>query len=725
MKNENSIYKPYNRDITNDNEVGCNFGHRLQNTEKFRPAALAFESNGKYTSHPYSSFSNSPYGKYWAEQKRRSLDGYFVEDGYTLDKKGNKIFKGGVYTDYKEDFESGKIKGDWITGYYYFYLNFSPIQKVKYNEKEKIKLLEGKQVKGERVYGFPDVWDYDYYYFHYLEEAMTLGKHGSVLKSRGKGFSLKGASMARRNFHLVKGSKSFAFASKESFLIKDGIITKSNNIGTFLNTHTGFRKMSQRHNRPLHVRASYYENKIEKGYMSEIIGKTLNNKPDDARGIRGQLILWEEAGEFPGLLKAWQIARESVEQDGVTFGLMIAFGTGGSKMESYRTLNELYFNPGAYNIHGITNIWSKKKRKKNTGFFCPSYVNINGLMDKDGNTNLFEAYNIEKGKLENMEALGTDPSAIMQKRSERPLTPEDALLRAESNSFPVRKLDDRISDLLTKREEGEFSRIGKLKYNNGKVEFIDDLSVNIVRLYPHDKQGNNEGGIEIWDMPILRGGVVPDGIYIMGVDPYDQDSSTTVSLGSSFVMNKISGTIVAEYTGRPQTAEEYFEGVLLLAMFFNARVNFENNLLGLKWYFEKKNKLHYLVEAPEIVRKISKVALQREYGTPGTMGINKLGRTLIKTWLLSKIIDDEMIQQVNLISSVPLLQELSGWNLSDNFDRVSALIMLMILYEENKGIEGYYDDSDKDIYDAAADSIWDEQLGIDNSLDYKSYLKFT
>jgi hypothetical protein len=38
------------------------------------------------------------------------------------------------------------------------------------------------------------------------------------------------------------------------------------------------------------------------------------------------LIIFEEAGSFSELGAAWQIARPSVEQDGVAFGTMIAFG---------------------------------------------------------------------------------------------------------------------------------------------------------------------------------------------------------------------------------------------------------------------------------------------------------------------------------------------------------------------------------------------------------------
>ncbi len=711
MQDENLTFSSYNRDVSEDVAPGCNFGHRVKDADKFRQESLRFNKLGYYTKHPYNTFADSPYRKYWAEQKRRCLEGYFVEDTYRLSPEGKKIYKGGAFGDYEERFNDGEVKGDWITGYHYFYLNFSRIMITKYpdNAKTRKRIKEGKQVKGERIESFPDFWDYDYYYFHYLEEAERLGKHGSVLKSRGKGYSFKGASMVERNYHLIPNSKSFVLASEEAYLIKDGLLNKAQEIRNFVNEHTGFFKHSQKHNRLMHTRASHYKGKLEIGYKSEIVGKTLNNKPDRARGIRGKLILFEEAGEFPGLLKAWQIAKESVEQDSVTYGMMVAFGTGGSKMVSYRTLNEFFFNPTGYNIHSIDNIWSKKRRDtQKTGFFAPAYSNINGFMDKDGNTDVTKAYMMEFEKLEAMEAAGTDPAAVMQRKSERPLVPEDALLRADSNDFPTRKIDDRIADLATKRSEFGFSRIGRMKVKDENIVFVDDLSSPLVKYFPHDKRNNNEGAIEIWDVPVMNHDEVPDDVYLVGVDPYDQNSSQTSSLGSCFVINRVTGILAAEYTGRPKTAEEFYEQVLFLSMYYNAKVNFENNLLGLKWYFEKKGKLGLLLPAPEIIRKMSKVSNDREYGTPGTSKINQYARTLIKSWLLSEVFDGEALQQVNIINSVPLLQELTAWDAEGNYDRVSALGMLIVVYEASKGIVGIEGYKQKNTYNPALDPVWDE-----------------
>jgi len=114
-----------------------------------------------------------------------------------------------------------------------------------------------------------------------------------------------------------------------------------------------------------------YGNEIEVGYKSEIIGVTLKDNPDVVRGKRAKLILFEEAGSFSELSAAWQIARPSIEQDGVAFGLMICWGTGGDEGSSFAPLKDMFYNPIGYNCLGFKNIWDENAGDKECGFFCP------------------------------------------------------------------------------------------------------------------------------------------------------------------------------------------------------------------------------------------------------------------------------------------------------------------------------------------------------------------
>ena len=278
------------------------FKQRFHNTDKFRQAALHFLQYGTYTDAPR---GTSDYVKYWDQETDRCLSGYTAEDG------------------------------EYITGYHYFYLNYSPIYTVKVSDH--IDRYGIKRQRRERSFGFPSFWDYDAFYFYAIEDAELAGQHMAVMKARKKGYSFKGASMLVRNYEFIPGSKNFAIASEQKFLIGDGLLTKAWQIMDFVDKNTAWAK--QRLKSTAMERTSGFKVKdefgkeTEQGYQSSIIGITLKNDPERIRGTRGKLFLWEEAGKFENLQEAWSIARASLElDDGTTFGAMqIMYGTGGTE----------------------------------------------------------------------------------------------------------------------------------------------------------------------------------------------------------------------------------------------------------------------------------------------------------------------------------------------------------------------------------------------------------
>lgn len=272
------------------------FNQKLNNTDKFRQAAIFFEKHGCYTLAPR---GTTDYKKYWDQETDRCLNGYTAPDG------------------------------EGITGYNYFYLNYSPIMRLK--EEEYTDREGNVRKRRQRILEFPSFWDYDYYYFCAIEQAELEGKHMAVLKCRQRGYSFKGGSMLVRNYMLIPGSKNFAVASEQKFLIGDGLLTKAWQIMDFLDKHTEWAKqrlVSTRMERVSGYKVTdEFGKQTEQGYLSSIAGVTLKNDPERIRGTRGKLVLWEEGGKFPSLLDAWRIEQPSVEtDDGKAFGLMIAFG---------------------------------------------------------------------------------------------------------------------------------------------------------------------------------------------------------------------------------------------------------------------------------------------------------------------------------------------------------------------------------------------------------------
>lgn len=276
------------------------FNKKIFHSEKFRQAAIFFKEHGCYTLAPR---GTTDYVKYWDRETERCLNGYTADDG------------------------------DYITGYHYFYLNYSPI--IKREDVKYVDRFGNVRTRRERNFGFPEFWDGDYYFFMAVDEAEQQGKHLAVLKARKKGFSFKGSSMLVRNYMLIAESKNFAVASEQKFLVGDGLLTKSWEIMDFLDKHTEWSKRRITSTRMERVSGfkikDEFGKETEQGYKSAITGMTLKNDPERIRGIRGKLVLFEEGGKFPNLETAWQIGRPSMEDDdGTAFGLMIAFGTGGT-----------------------------------------------------------------------------------------------------------------------------------------------------------------------------------------------------------------------------------------------------------------------------------------------------------------------------------------------------------------------------------------------------------
>ena len=340
------------------------FNKHIDNSSKFRQAALFFQEHGCYTLAPR---GTTDYNAYWDRETDRCLNGYVADDG------------------------------DAITGYHYFYLNYSPIMKLE--EVEYTDRYGNKRTRRERIFGFPRFWDSDYYYFNAIEEAETLGKHMAVLKCRQRGYSFKGASMLVRNYELIPGSKNFAVASEQKFLVGDGILTKAWQIMDFIDKNTDWSKQRLTSTRMERVSGFKVKDELgketEQGYLSAITGITLKNDPERLRGTRGKLVLFEEGGKFPNLETAWRVEQPAVEtDDGHAFGLLIAFGTGGTEGASFDGLKNMFYHPDAFNILGFPNIWDDGAENTKCGFFAPAYWNMEGddedgnpkFMDKDGNS---------------------------------------------------------------------------------------------------------------------------------------------------------------------------------------------------------------------------------------------------------------------------------------------------------------------------------------------------
>jgi intein/homing endonuclease len=433
---------------------------------------------------------SSQWIKFWKEERRRCIEGYH-------------------------------IGSDYIPGYFYDYLNYTPILKSEVVKQESNLIITG-NLQADRIEGFPNYWDGDYDWFNYVDEAEKMGEHAFLGGSRGKGKSVKAGSMLNRNYFHIEKSKSYAFAYSLEFLTGDGIITKAWDVMDFRDSHTPWGKRRQYKNTDLHRRASFQEIdseglKIEKGWKSEIIGVTVGDDIDKVRGKRGKLIILEEAGNFRKLNTGWNILRPSMEDGKRTFGLILGVGTGGSEGAASAGFEELFRNPRAYRIHPVTNKWEAGRENTECAFFWSGAINFAEAYDEiTGESHVDTATNmiLEDRK---MVALGSDPHAVIRRKAEIPLTPSEMLMRISGTQFPIGLLKEQEAEVFTKPHiylDADYICKFELNRETQKYEFKLDFDSTPLLKFPHADNKNMPGAIVIYKKRITEN--PPFGRYVGG-----------------------------------------------------------------------------------------------------------------------------------------------------------------------------------------------------------------
>lgn len=438
-----------------------------------------------------------------------------------------------------------------------------------------------------------------------------------------------------------------------------------------------------------------YEKKIggkwkKLGSKSKILHATFTvENPEAAAGTRPGIIIVEEIGLMPNVLTVHGSNEAAQMTDGVVkFGTSIYIGTGGN-VEKIIESELIFRDPNGFSMMEFDDIWEGNGK---IGWFVPAYYMDGNYKDKNGNTNLDEAIRVyELRRQEKKKAKSS--SALDLEMMNYPLKPSEMFINKLGNRFPIADLKQQLVEVQTKRSEYRDKHwTGNLVLNTqGKVEFKPDEDSKTVRDYPILDNKGKEGLVEIFEMPKVDvEGVVYPNRYYLGTDTYDDDEADTNSLGCIIVMDAWTMRIVAEYTGRRST-RDFYEITRKLTMYYNGINNYENNKKGLFWHYEKKASLSLLAETPELLKDEANVSIRRsgnsKYGTPvgGSGGVKKYGIQLIEVWLEEQALGmDEHVTNVQTIRSEGILKELISYNPDPeyNFDRISALIMLLVLVED-------------------------------------------
>ena len=317
-------------------------------------------------------------------------------------------------------------------------------------------------------------------------------------------------------------------------------------------------------------------------------------------------------------------------------------------------------------------------------------------MDEEGNSNVTKALLLVCNDRYKVKYGSSDINTLTRRISQYPITPQEAIMKSKGNIFPVTELNERLNQIDNNPGEYDDVYIGELVENGkGGIKFNPTTDLPI-RDFP-TADNKIVGALEIFEMPKKNAKEeIPNDRYIISLDPFDSDNANTMSLGSCFVLDLWTDKIVAEYTGRPPLAEELYEKVRKLCLFYNAKCMYESNLKGTFSYFSAHNSIHLLADTPtylkdrELIKEIGYG--NRAKGIHATTPIINGAFTMINSWLkkpVTRIEKDAEGKEIEVtipnlynIRNRALIKELIQWNPRSNFDRVMSLVQLMLYREE-------------------------------------------
>lgn len=612
------------------------------NTAEFCRAAQHFLQFGCYTFAPEGTLA---YKEFWDEEEKRCLNGYTV---------------GGVS----------------VTGEHYAYLNYA-----------RIKVTVGEGKKARKYESFPRFLDMDYYYYWELLRAKENKEGMIVAKSRRKGFSYKGAFNLTYEYNWFRDSFSIIAAFMGDY--SQSTMNMALDMINFINKHTDWAKRKLIDTK-VHIRSGFKEKvngiEVDSGFKSEVMSMSFKDNPFKSIGKSSSIMLFEEAGKWPGLIDAYMLSKPLFSDGDVMIGIPIIYGTGGDMEGGTQDFADMFYKPSAYGLRAYENIWDENAIGEAGWFVDDSWFKLPNV-DDAGNSLRDKARQDLIHQRELLRKSG-NKRAYEKFITQNPFTPAEAFLRTTGNIFPVSDLLERLSYLETHQNMQDANWVGELIFNQeGTIEFRNNSNLYPITAFPlRNTSEDTTGALVIFYHPDDNAGV-EYGRYIAGIDPYQQDQAVySTSLGSTFIFDRITQRIVAEYTGRPVLAADYSEVVKRMLMYYNAKALYENQIKGLYDYFRANNCIHLLADEPKLIRDIiPTTTVNRKKGMHMVTQLKDYGEELINHWLRAESVEAG-VSNLFQIRSIPLLKELISYDPDPkkNFDRVIALMMVLYYNAEKK-----------------------------------------
>lgn len=461
----------------------------------------------------------------------------------------------------------------------------------------------------------------------------------------------------------------------------------------------------------------------KRGSGSVIRNRTFKDNPYAVQGSRAGVIVFEEIGMFNNLRASYSHSVDVMKNNSYKFGSAMFLGTGGDMESGTLDAYHMFYNPHEYDLLEFDDIWEHKGK---IAYFVPAYLGDREFKDeKTGETRIEEAIEAKWAERKKLAGDRGGSSILDMHIVYHPMVPSEIFLVKSNNIFPVSELKrrreqitrDNITQRLEKRVELYYDPAAKS--TNGVNYKIDtNNKLRPIREFPIKKEiTDKEGAVVIYEFPEIdkQTNKVPEGLYIIGHDPFATDNPDGPSMASIYVLKTKKyrykyghDEIVAQYIGRPKMGRKVVNEILMkLSLFYgNAKVYFENVRGNVKEYFEKHKKLHLLATQPKTVltKKASyeQNSLTQVYGYPMSGRKEKTDALLYAAdWLLEQrgeTQDKQILRNLDLIPDPGLIDEMIYFNMDGNFDRVMGFLGCII------GLEETYNQYEQEAFNQAHDS---------------------
>ncbi len=506
----------------------------------------------------------------------------------------------------------------YITGTHYMYLQWTKID-----------------------VGHPDYREANRIFFIYWEACKADNRcFGMVyLKIRRSGFSFMSSAESVNTATLAKDarigilSKTGSDAKK---MFTDKVVPISSNYPFF------FKPVQDGMDRPkTELAYRVPASKITKKNMYETDGEDLNGldttidwKNTDDNSYDGEkllLLVHDESGKWikpNNILDNWRVTKTCLRLGSKIIGKCLMGSTSNALDKGGENFKKLYYDsdPNKRNSNGQT-------KSGLYSLFIPMEWNMEGFIDRHGNP-VFETPEspvlgvdnnpIRVGAINYWEnevaSLKGDADALNEYYRQFPRT-ESHAFRDESKSslFNLTKIYQQIDYNDSLIRDRVLTR-GSFHWHEGKkdtrvVWTPDERGRFLVSWTPSKEYQNN--------VVIKKGMKFPGNEHMgaFGCDPYDI-SGTVGGIGSNGALHGLTkyhmenapvNHFFLEYIARPQTAEIFFEDVLMACVFYGMPILAENNKPRLLYHFKNRGYRKFSINRPD-KHKLKLSATEKELG---------------------------------------------------------------------------------------------------------------